>query len=275
VETLQLDAPHNYNRRNREAVYRFFGKHVLGENDPAEFQERGIRLEKLQDMLALHNRTLPAGALSYDELFVQWVTDARALVAGIADRTQLRETLGFALGAEWPAHVVSEADGEKIAFTRPGRGDRVAGFAISGKGAKVLFVHPDGAEAARKSPEFAALLRSGRPIFAIDAFQTGAAIAPRAREAKMFLTFNRTDDANRVQDILTVLAWLNEPNGELVGLGKAAIWCQFAAALCPYHVQLKADLGDFTGTDDQYLERFFVPGIQRAGGLQTVRRLLQ
>jgi hypothetical protein len=280
VETAHLDAPHNYNLQNREAVYRFFGKTVLGESDAAKFKERAIHLEKLQNMLALHNRTLPAGALEYDGLVAQWVKRAETLVAGITDREQLREMLTFALGAEWPARVVSEAKGEQMAWTRPGKGDRVAGFWIPGEGRKILFVHPDGAEAARKSPEFAALVHTGRPIFAIDAFQTGAAVAPRNRDAKMFLTFNRSDDANRVQDILTVLAWMGSADGtvpdvELVGVGKAAIWCQFAAAACPRHVALQAVLGDFTGSDEQYVERFFVPGIQRAGGLQTVRRLLQ
>ena len=150
---------------------------------------------------------------------------------GITDRDQLREMLEFALGAEWPDRVVSEAKGEKIVFGRPGRGDRVAGVWLPGEGRKLLFIHPDGAEAARKSPEFAALVRTGRPIYTIDAFQTGAAVAPRNRDAKMFLTFNQSDDANRVQDILTVLRWLDAPDVELVGVGKAAIWCQFAAAI--------------------------------------------
>ena len=31
VETVQIDAPHNYNQQSREAMYRFFGKHLLGE----------------------------------------------------------------------------------------------------------------------------------------------------------------------------------------------------------------------------------------------------
>jgi len=275
VETVHLDAPHNYNLQNREAVYRFFGKQVLGETDPAKFKEHGIRVEKLQNMLALHNRTLPSGALDYDGLVAQWVRTVQTLVAGITDRARLREMLTFALGAEWPARVINESNGERMAWTRPGKGDRVAGFWLHGEGRKILFVHPDGAEAARESPEFAALVKTGRPIFAIDAFQTGAAVAPRNRDAKMFLTFNRSDDANRVQDILTVLAWMDSADVELVGVGKAAVWCRFAAAVSPLRVALKADLGDFTGTDEQYVERFFVPGIQRAGGLRTVRLLLQ
>jgi hypothetical protein len=183
--------------------------------------------------------------------------------------------LEFALGAEWPERVASEAKGEKIVLGRPGRGDRVGGFWLPGEGRKVLFIHPDGAEAARHSPEFAALVRTGRPIYAIDAFQTGAARAPRNRDAAMFLTFNRGDDANRVQDILTVLRWLDVPDVELVGVGKAAVWCQFAAALSRQRVVLKANVSNFTGTDQEYVDGFFVPGIQRAGGLRVARLLTE
>jgi hypothetical protein len=275
VEAMHQDAPHNYNQVAREAVYRFFGKHVLAETDAAKFKERGIRLEKLQDMLALHNRTLPANALDYAGIFAQWVRTAQSLVRETTDRTQLREMMELALGAEWPERVVSEANGEKIAFARPGRGDRVAGLWFHGEGRKVLFIHPDGAEAARNSPEFAALVRTGRPIYTIDAFQTGAAVAPRDRDAKMFLTFNRSDDANRVQDILTVLRWLDAPEVELVGVGKAAVWCQFAAAVSRQKVILRADVSNFTGTDRDFVDRFFVPGIQRAGGLRVARLLAE
>lgn len=273
VESMHQDAPHNYNQVAREAVYRFFGKHVLGEPDPAKFKERGIRLEKLQDMLALHNRSLPAEALDYPGVYAQWVRTAQAVVSRITDRSQLREMLEYALGAEWPDRVISQGKGEKILFTRPGRGDRVEGVWYQGEGRKVLLVHPDGAEAARNTPEFAAFARAGRPIYTIDAFQTGAAVAPRDRDAKMFLTFNRSDDANRVQDILTVLRWLDVPDVELVGVGNAAIWCQFAAALSRQKVILRADVSNFTGADQDYIDRFFVPGIQRAGGLRAARLL--
>jgi hypothetical protein len=130
-------------------------------------------------------------------------------------------------------------------------------------------------EAARRSAEFAALLHTGRPIYAIDAFQTGAAVAPRDRQARMFLTFNRSDDANRVQDILTVLRWLDAPGVELVGMGRAAVWCQFAGALSRQKVVLNVDVSNFTDTDQEYMDRFPVPGIQRAGGLRAARLLTE
>jgi hypothetical protein len=59
-----------------------------------------------------------------------------------------------------------------------------------------------------------------------------------------------------------------------VGLEKAAIWCTFAAAIAPAPIALQADLGDFTGTDEQMRRDFFVPCIQRAGGLKTALTVL-
>ena len=70
----------------------------------------------------------------------------------------------------------------------------------------------------------------------IDAFQTGSAVAERNLDVKHFTTFNRTDSANRVQDILTAAAFLSRQISdgvEIVGLGDAAIWALFATALAP------------------------------------------
>ncbi len=267
VETLLLDAPHNYNRPNREAMYAFFGKHVLGETDAALFKEKSIRIEKLQDMLVLHNRKLPDNAVSFQQLFDEWVGFAKA------QSESPRERLTAALAADWPAEVRSQAEGERILLSRPGKGDRVPGIWLRGSSPPVVVVDPGGAESARKSSEVAGLLKAGRSVLMIDAFQTGSAMAPRDRSVKMFLTFNQSDDANRVQDILTALAWLNTPGTRLVGLGKAAVWCVFAAAVARQPVELQADLTGFGGSDQDFLDGFFVPGIQRAGGLAAARRL--
>ncbi|MGA2769883.1 MAG: hypothetical protein ABSG26_03610 [Bryobacteraceae bacterium] len=267
VEALLLDAPHNYNQANREAMYAFFGKHVLGEKDPAKFKEQPIRVEKLQDMLALHNRTLPANALSFQQLFDEWVRLAKEQTGNP------RQRLACALAADWPSQVLSQADGGRILLGRPGIGDRIPGIWVKGPNPPVLVVHPDGADAARRTPEVTRLVESGRSVLMIDAFQTGSAVAPRDRSVRNFLTFNKSDDANRVQDILTALAWLNTPKTRLIGLGKAAVWCLFAAAVSRQPVDLQADLGGFTGADQDYIDSFFVPGIQRAGGLRAARQL--
>ncbi len=265
VETFFQDAPHNYNKANREAMYAFFGKHVLGESNMEALKEKGFHVEKLEDLLVLHNRKLPDNAISFAQLFDQWKRMSQA------QSGDARERLTTALAAEWPAHVLNEVDGDRIVLSRPGRRDRIPGIWMKGSNPPALVVHPDGAEAARKTPEVAELRRAGRAVLLIDAFQTGSAVAPRNRDAKMFLTFNKSDDANRVQDILTALAWLNTPKTRLVGLGKAAVWCQFAAAVAATPVDLHADLSSFRGTDEDFASEFFVPDIQRAGGLTAAR----
>ncbi|HZS55515.1 MAG TPA: hypothetical protein VFA65_14035, partial [Bryobacteraceae bacterium] len=101
--------------------------------------------------------------------------------------------------------------------------------------------------------------------------------APRDRSAKYFLTFNQADDACRVQDILTALAFLHledKAKPELLGIGTAGVWATFAAAAAPIDLDLKADLSTFRGSDDDFIRFFNVPGIQRAGGLAAAQAVI-
>ena len=273
VGTFYQQAPHNYNRPNREAVYSFFGLHVLGENDAAKLKEKNVTVERPENLLALHNRKLPDNAITFAQLFDEWKRLAQAQTG------DERARLTAALAAEWPHQVLSEVTDEHIVLSRAGRGDRISGIWLKGANPPALVVGPDGAEAARRSREVEELRRAGRAVLLIDAFQTGPAVAPRNRDGKMFLTFNKTDDANRVQDILTALAWLqtsisNASHLRLVGLGKAAVWCLFAAAVSAEPPDLQADVSGFHGTDEEFVSQFFVPDIQRAGGLAAAKTLV-
>ena len=289
VETMQLEAPHNFNQQNREAVYRFFGQRILGEAAGKKFTENSPHVE-MQDMLALSGRTLPANALTYAQIFEQWKHMAEAQRDGTTPET-LREALRLALAAEWPEKVESRRDGESrdgesrdgqnrdgqsIVLSRPGAGDRVPGAWFEGHGAPALIVDADGAPAARQSAAFREIRAAGRPVLLIDAFQTGAAVAPRDRAVRNFLTFNASDDQCRVQDILTALAYLHGDHTEaieLIGMKKAGIWAQFAAAVAPVSVKLRREGTVFGGSDDDFIRDFPVPGIQRAGGLRAAERL--
>ena len=156
-------------------------------------------------------------------------------------------------------------------LSRAGASDRVTGLWFAGHGAPALVVDPAGAAAARKSAPVEALLRARRAVLLIDAFH-----AVRDQTLGHFTTFNPTDDACRVQDILTALAWLHRTSSakpELFGLDKAAVWSLFAAAVAPIDLKLDADLGSFKGSDDDFVAAFFVPGIQRAGGLDVALKL--
>ena len=152
------------------------------------------------------------------------------------------------------------------------------GIWIEGGRQAALVVHPDGADAARRSPAVRELLGKRASVLLIDAFQTGTASAPRDRSVKHFDAFNQTEDACRAQDILTALAFLKQSgysDVRLVGIGKAAVWALFAAAVAATPVSLDADLDGFSGTDSEFAAGFFVPGIQRAGGLRAAKLLVK
>src|SRR5262249_28857715 len=165
-----------------------------------------------------------------------------------------------------------------IVLGRPGKGDRVPAIFFPGTGPALLVVDPQGSEAARNSPLAQEWIRTRRPFLAIDAYQTGRAVAPREEPGRQPLIFNNSDAANRVQDILTGLAFLaGKSTGKitLAGAGDAAVWSVFAAAVAKTPVTVKADLGNFGGEDRDFIDRFFVPGIQRAGGLRAAQLLVK
>ena len=56
----------------------------------------------------------------------------------------------------------------------------------------------------------------------------------------------------------------------LVGLDAAGVWTYFARALAGPGVELAADLSQFrTDTDDEYLRKFEIPGIRKAGDFRA------
>jgi dienelactone hydrolase len=276
IDAVIFDAPHNFAKPAREAVYKFFGKHVLNLSDAKKTAEKNDKVEMLQNVLALANRKLPDNALTYPQIFAQWQKAAKKQLDETTSHDVQRKLLQLAFAAEWPSDVAVQSRAESIVLSRPALGDRIPGIWIDGHGVPAVVVHPEGAAAGRQDQATAALLKAGRPVLLIDAFQTGTAVAPRDRSYRIFVGFNQSDDACRIQDILTALAFVHQKATgpvELVGLGKAAVWAKFAAAIAPIPVQLRADTAWFHNSDDEFLKDFNVPLIQRAGGLAVADRL--
>lgn len=268
-----FDAGHNYNRESREAVYGFLAAHM---RPPVPVPvDRAIHLPDPGQLLASPHAALPPGALDYDGVFARWREAARARAAAASD-DELREALAAALGTEWPSEVASVMEGERLVLTRPGRHDRVPGIWITGTGPPVVIVHPGGAKAARESAAARRLKAEGRSLYLPDVFQTGSARTGRRRSGEWFLSYNRTDDAHRVQDIVTALAYAAAQGRgapRLIGLEGAGVWCLFAAAVSPVALEVDAPLADFEGRDEDFREKFAVPGVQQAGGLEAALRL--
>jgi hypothetical protein len=169
--------------------------------------------------------------------------------------------------------------GERIVIGRRDEGDRIpavwlAPSRINAAMPPTLIVHPDGAAWVLKSPLANTILNRGGFVMGIDAFQTGAAVAPRDTANRSYLHFNQTNDANRVQDILTALEYLRNRSKSqtvnLVGLEMAGVWSYFARTMAGEGVTLVADLAQFAAdTDAEYERRFFIPGLRRAGDFRA------
>jgi len=276
VRNVHVDAEHNYNRQSREAVYRFFATTMLRRHEPGDLRDKDVTLPPEEDMLAFP-KTASRDVGGYNDVFQAWKIAAILGMQAGAQVDMRRDALRLALSAEWPGQVESNAIGRRIVLSRTGIGDRVPGYWVAGKGAPVLVVHPSGSIAALRIEAVQKILHSGRPVLVMEPFTSTRTRQERERLDAYFLTYNRSDDANRVQDILTALAFLKgQGNGkpELIGMGDAGVWCVFAAAIAPVGVRLVVDLNGFGGTDKDFHDRFFVPGIQRAGGLNAALGLV-
>jgi len=275
VQNAHIDAEHNYNRQSREAFYRFLAGSLPSGHPAAEPVDEDVSVPPDEDLLAFP-KSGPRDEEGYAEVFQAWKIAGSLPIQNQVDAGGQRDALRYAMGAKWPSQVDSSIHGNRIVLSRTGESDRVTGYWVPGKGAPILIVHPGGSAAALRSAAVASTVRSGRPVLILDGFVGSAARTQKLQFDDYFLSYNRSVYAERVQDILTAAAYLNDQVGrklEVIGLGDAGIWCIFAAAIAPVPIDVVADLNGFGGSDQDFRDRFFVPGIQRAGGLSAALRL--
>jgi dienelactone hydrolase len=301
VATVQFIADHNYNRDSREAVYGFLAQWVLGRPAATRIPEPEYTPELPADLLVFHGRALPEGAKTQQEIVDGLVAARKAQLAALRPRdaaglARFREVLEpglrHALAAEYPSPGAMlegpslsgvKAGVRDLVIGRRGRGDRVPVRVWSpppDARRSVLIVHPDGiaGASAREGVLVDRLRRQGFLVASLDAFNTGSARAQRDTSDRFFTTYNRTDDANRVQDVLTALAWLKGRPGvrsvALVGLEQAGLWCLLAQALAPGLDAVVADADAFaTESDESYLGHVSIPLLRSVGGFETALTL--
>ena len=275
VDVAQIDQKHNFNQLSREAVYRFFAKVNPGLSDPAELKEHDITVPLLPALMALSNKTLPANALDAEGVFKAWVQRDTATLAGLPDASSRRALMMRTLQVSLPGVVLSVSEGSRTVLSRAGAGDRVTGYWIAGHGVPALVIDPAGAQAAMQGSVVARLKSAHRPVYVMDPFETGAATATRDQSDPAFLAFNVSDDAGRVQDVLTAMSYAKGKGGlvDVYTTGNGGLWATFAAAIAPWQVALHAEGMPALDTDEDYLSRFNVPGIRRAGGLAVASAL--
>lgn len=244
VHALRIDAPHNYNRESREAMYAWMARWLQGAPSTVRREERGFSPDPLPDVLVFHQRALPANAVSASQLTGNWIAAAerQLTTAGAATLERaLRHALGFddaaLTGVAAPAGVARD---------------------FSPATTKVVLL-------AGNDPELAKALRDAR--FDVRSIGFAPFDAEAASKIRHFETYNRTAAAQRVADIVAGIQ--KNPGAVLVAGADAGLEAMLAAAIAPVKLTV-ADAGAFDPTSDsQFLERLYIPGLRRAGGLRT------
>ncbi|PYQ46812.1 MAG: hypothetical protein DMF78_25345, partial [Acidobacteria bacterium] len=235
---VQIDAPHNFNRPTREAMYAWFARWLLGAPADVRIEEKPFQVDPLPDLLVFQGRPLPDGALSAAQLTEEWIAAARRQwdMGGHWDvgAPEMRRTLFHALALE-PAPTTAAASQSRTVVLASE--DVALGPALTRAG---FDVHP-----VRFTP------------FDEDA----------ASRIEHFETYNRTPASQRVADIAQALR--ESPGSILVADGDAGLAGALALAAAPAARAVLGVGGFDTSSDAAYIERLYVPGLRRAGGLQT------
>jgi dienelactone hydrolase len=293
VTAVRMDAPHNYNQDSREAVYGWFAHWLLGRAETTPIRERGGGVAALNDLLVFYGRSRPENELNEEQLAESLIGMARKQLADAEPRDAAgletyREQFGAALKASVlaeypdPATVVAGAPEmtranksvrETIVLSRNGKSEPVPVTVLRPESSRppaavTLLITPGGGDA-DDLPE--QLVKAGQAVVTAYGFPGGRKIPA---EIKFFTTYNRTDEALRVQDILTALAYVKGrfPNARinLAGRGEAGLCTLLARGLAPRVDRTIIDVAGFDNDSDaEFAKRLPIPGLRRAGDFAT------
>jgi hypothetical protein len=238
---VRFDAPHNYNRDSREAVYAWMARWLQDAPAGVRREERAVTPDPLPDLLVFHQRPVPQSAVTAGQLTTNWIEAARRQLSSTPLETRalaLRHALGFGLAERTQRKVDVRTRARTVIAAGIDAGLerqlRSAGFTI-----KTIDFTPFDAEEAAKIP--------------------------------MFDTYNRTATSQRVADIVDALR--ASPDAALVAAGDTALAGLLALAVEPGR-RAVLDVDDFDHRpDEDFVTRLYVPGLRRAGDVSTAAEL--
>lgn len=297
LTAIQIDAPHNYNQASREAVYGWFAHWFLGRPETGPIRERGGAVATLPELMVFFGNKRPENELNEEQLAETLIRNSRQQLdaafptdaAGLEKyRREFGVTLRNSLLAEYPgageilSKTISESTQDsrgvrrrEVKLSRTGREDIVsvtlwlASEKRSLKSAILLAAADPKSDETGRLAE--ALVNAGHHVALVNVFPGGRQVPA---EYNFFTTYNRTDVALRVQDILTAAAWLDMEFSSLrlslVGTGEAGLWTLLARALAPNIDRALIDIDGFKASlDEEFVRRLPIPGIRRAGDFVT------
>jgi hypothetical protein len=237
VHAARFEAPHNYNRESREAVYAWMARWLQDAPANVRREERAFTPDPLPELLVFYQRPVPANAVDAAKLTTNWIDAARRQLSSTPLEVRaraLRHALGF--GPPLPMS------------TTPVQPSRRRTVIIAGVDA-----------------ELEKQLRSAR--FDVKTIDFTPFDAEEAAKIPHFDTYNRTAPSQRVADIVAALR--DSPGAALVATGDSALAAVLATAV-EHGRQAILDVGDFdTSSDAAFVERLYMPGLRRAGDLAT------
>lgn len=304
VAAVQMNAPHNYNQESREAVYGWFAHWLQSRAERSPIKERSGGVAAAPDLLVFYGRPRPANELNEAQLADSLIAAAKkqladALPKDAAGLARYRAAFGDAykyslLAAEpTPAELIiargakaTQGDivSEPILLSRKQAQDRVA-LTIwrSNKNAPTPavsnFVLAPVPVDTDLNSALAQLVKAGHTVVTLKSFAGGREIP---KNIKFFTTYNRTDEANRVQDILTALTFMRqsllsevEARGgkttlSVVAQGRAGLVALLARGLASRVDRMVVDAGQFdSASEADFLKLLPIPGLRRAGDFTT------
>ena len=240
VRAVRMTAEHNYNKDSREAMYAWMAQWLQHAPAGVHPAERSFSPEPVSSLLVFHQRALPSNAVDVAGLTAEWIDAAKRQLASAGAPTfsgALRHALGFA--------------------GQPDRADTKASSMARGDTRTVLLGAPN-AELDRALAS-AGLRATVIPFTRFDADAAG--------KVRLFETYNRTAASQRVADIVSAVR--AHPGAAVVADGDAALAAILAAAVAPVPLAI-LDVGQFdTSSDAGFVDHLYIPGLRRAGDLQT------
>ena len=265
IHQVQIDAEHNYNKASREAVYQWFAKWLLENQDSSKLTEVDFTVESDEDLLVFHDRAIPYHALSTEELLASLRQLGKAAIEKrkpntINELTAFQSEMGLGL-----LHALALSDQYKDSVNLVQKLNQPA---IAEQA--TLIVHQNS-----QIDVLADQLSSDKhAIFGLQLKPTG-----RDTYSGFFNTYNRLDSALWCQDILAAVETIREENDSLKSLNLIGIDgagpVTFLAAGFSSADYLAVDLEKFNAEDDEdFIAQLPIPSIRRVGDFRTAGALL-
>lgn len=106
VKSAHFDYVHNYNKASREAVYKWFGKWLLNEQDETKFKEQPYEVDSDQNLLAFMNERNDDLTKTFQELSTTEYHDGPQLTeSGL--KALLKDIYAKQLAGNWPKDLES------------------------------------------------------------------------------------------------------------------------------------------------------------------------